>query len=157
VDVLVNSAGITVFKTFLNTTPDEFRDILATNLYGPIVCTKAVLPTMVKRRRGWIFNILSNAAIKTFEGSAAYTAAKAGMHGLGRVLREELRASNVKVINVIPGATDTEMWSPRDRGKHGHRMMKAKSVAETVLSVFHMPDDIVVDEIVLRPMMGDIS
>ncbi len=157
IDVLVNNAGVTVFKTFLATTPQEFKNILTTNLYGQILCTKAVLPSMVKRRSGWIFNILSNAAIKTFEGSAAYTATKAGMHGLGKVLREEVRAYNVKVVNVIPGATETEMWSGGDRKKHGHRMMKAKSVAEAVLSVYQMPDDVVVDEIVLRPMKGDIE
>ena len=157
IDVLVNAAGITVFKTFLATTPDEFKRIVATNLYGQILCLKAVLPSMVKRKRGWIFNILSNAAVKTFEGSSAYTATKAGMRGLGKVLREEMRQFNVKVINVIPGATETQMWSAADRKTYGRRMMRPKSVAEAVLSVYQMPDDVVVDEIVLRPMRGDIG
>ena len=157
VDVLVNNAGITVFKTFLVTTAQEFRNIITTNLLGHILCTKAVLPSMVKRKSGWIINIISNAAIKTFEGSAAYTATKYGMRGLGKVLREEMRSRNVKVVNVIPGATETDMWSTGNRKKHGHRMMRAKSVAEAVLAVYQMPDDIVVDEVVLRPVGGDIG
>ena len=157
IDVLVNSAGITVFKTFSLTTLKEFHDIININLYGHIACIKAVLPSMIKRKRGWIINILSNAAVKTFEGSTAYTATKAGMLGLGRVLREEMRAHNIKVVNVIPGATETAMWSKQDRKLHGRSMMQAKSVAEAVLSIYQMPDDVVVDEIILRPMKGDID
>src|ERR1051325_386550 len=111
IEVLVVCAGITVFKSFLDTSLKEFDAIIATNLRGQIACIKAVLPSMSRRREGWIFNILSNAAIKTFEGSAAYTATKAGMLGLGRVLREELRPRRVKVVNVLPGATETKMWS----------------------------------------------
>ena len=157
VQVLVNNAGITVFKSFLETTLEEFDDIIDTNLEGPITCIKAVLPTMVKRKQGWIFNILSNAAIKTFEGSAAYTATKAGLLGLTKVLREEMRRYNIKVVNVIPGATETEMWSTANRRKYAHRMMKAKSVAEAVLAAYQMPDDVVVDELVIRPIQGDID
>ena len=156
VDTLVNNAGITVFKRFHKTSLKEFSDIITTNLVGHIACIKAVLPAMIKRKSGWIFNILSNAAVKTFEGSSAYTATKAGMLGLGKVLREEMRKSNVKVINVVPGAVETEMWSVADRKKFSHRMMSTKSVAEVVLSVYQMPDEVVVDEIRIRPMLGDI-
>jgi short-subunit dehydrogenase len=157
IEVLVVCAGVTVFKTFLNTSLNEFDAIIATNLRGQIACIKAVLPSMAKRKKGWIFNILSNAAIKTFEGSAAYTATKAGMLGLGRVLREELRPHRIKVVNVLPGATETHMWSAGMRKQHSHRMMKAKSVGEAVLSVYRMPGDLVVDELVIRPLEGDIE
>ena len=157
IDVIVNNAGITVFKSFVNTSLLEFEETIATNLYGQIVCIKAVLPSMIRRKRGWIINIISNAAVKTFEGSTAYTAAKAGMLGLARVLRKEVRKSNIKVVNFLPGPTETRMWSAADRRKFSHRMMKAKSVAEAVLEVFQLPDDVVMDEIVLRPVMGDID
>ena len=157
IDVLVNSAGITVFKSFLETSLKEFSDIIATNLEGQIACIKAALPIMVKRKRGWIFNILSNAAIKTFEGSAAYTATKAGMFGLGKVLREEMKRYKIKVVNVLPGPTETEMWQPNVRKKYSHRMMRAKSVAEAVLACYQMPDDVVVDEMIIRPIQGDIE
>ncbi|HMD14239.1 MAG TPA: SDR family oxidoreductase [Bacteroidota bacterium] len=157
VDVLINNAGITVFKTFLQTSSKEFSDIIKTNLEGQVGCVRAVLPLMVKRQNGWIINILSNAALKTFEASSAYSASKAGMLGFSRVLREEMRQFNVRVVNIIPGATSTAMWSSSDRKKYKHRMMTAKGVAEAVLAVYQMPEDVVTDEILLRPIKGDID
>ena len=157
IDILVNNAGITVFKSFLDTSLSEFHQIVSTNLEGQIACIKAILPSMVKRKKGWIINIHSNAAIKTFKGSAAYTATKAGMHGLSKVLREELRPFRVKVINVLPGATDTAMWSDADRKHFSKRMMTPKGVAEAVLAAYQMPHDVVSEEIVLSPMGGDIE
>jgi len=157
VDVLVNNAGVTVFKTFSSTTLGEFDDIIATNLLGPIACIKAVLPDMMKRKRGSVFNIISNAAVKTFEGSSAYTATKAGMLGLGRVLREEMKENNVRVHNVLPGATETAMWSPSSRKKHASRMMSPAGVAAAVVGAYLLPADVVVDEMVVRPVRGDIG
>ncbi len=157
VDLLVNNAGVTVFKSFLQTSISELNDILATNLCGQILCTKAILPSMVRRRGGWIFNILSTAAVDTFEGSSAYTAAKAGMHGFSKVLREEMRRYNVKVVNVLPGPTETAMWSPSSRKKYSHRMMSATNVAEAVLALYQLPSDVVPEEVVLKPIKGDIG
>jgi len=157
VDVLVTNAGVTVFKSFVETSLAEFNDLISTNLVGHINCIKSVLPAMIRRKHGWIINIISNAAVKTFEESAAYTATKAGMLGVGRVLREEMREHGVKVVNVIPGAIDTTIWSPRVRERYGERMMQAKSVAEAVVAAYTMPGDVVVDEIVLRPLLGDLS
>ena len=155
--MLVNNAGVTVFKDFLHTSLKSFDTIVATNLRGPILCIKQVLPKMVRRRSGWIINVLSNAAVRIFEDSAAYTASKAGLLGFSRVLREETRKSNIKIINVMPGATETGMWSPADRKNYRHRMMKAKSVAETIVTVYQMPPDVVADEMILRPVEGDID
>ncbi len=157
IDVLINNAGVTVFRSVLGTTLRDMDEVLRTTLRGPIACVKSVLPSMVSRRSGCIVNILSNAAVKTFEDSAVYTAAKAGLLGFARVLREELRRSNVRVVNVLPGATETGMWSRSDRRRYGKRMMRPRSVAEAVLAVVQMPPDLVVDEILLRPMLGDIG
>ena len=157
VDVLVNNAGITAFKSIVKTSAKEFQEIISVNLISQILCTKAVLNDMVKRKSGLIFNILSRAAIKTFEDSGAYTASKAGMHGFGKVLRQELRSSGIRVTNVLPGPTETDMWSTGARKKFGHRMMKASSVAEAIVAVYMLPADVVVDDIMLRPMLGDID
>jgi 3-oxoacyl-[acyl-carrier protein] reductase len=157
VDILVNNAGITVFKSFLSTTQDEFQDILHTNLLGQVAAIRSVLPSMVRRRAGLIINILSTASVKTFQGSAAYTAAKAGMHGLSKVLREEVRKDNVRIINVMPGPTATEMWSRGDRRKYASRMMTAKDVAETVLALYTVPSRVVPEEVMLSPIRGDIA
>ncbi len=157
VDVLVNNAGITAFKSFLNTPAREFESIIVTNLLAQAEAIRAVLPGMARRREGWIFNIITTAAIKTFRDSSAYTASKAGMLALANVLREEMKSSNVKIVNIVPGPTDTEMWSRSTRRRLGNRMMRAASVAEAVLAAYQMPDDVVVDQIVVRPMMGDVE
>jgi short-subunit dehydrogenase len=145
VDVLVNNAGISSFKPFLDTTMKEFEAIIATNLLGSIACTKEVLPDMAERKSGWIFNIVSMVARKTYEASSAYTASKEGLLGLGKVLREELRQYNIKVVNVLPGATETDIWHPKVREKYANRMMKPKSVAAAIVAIYQMPPDLVVD------------
>ena len=157
IDVLVNNAGVSVFKSFLETSLTEFHQIIATNLEGQITCLKAVLPSMARRKKGWVINIHSTAAVATFTGSAAYTATKAGMHALSKVLREEMRPYGIKIVNVLPGATDTAMWSAEDRKRFARRMMTAKSVAESVLAAYQMPHDLVVEELVVRPRQGDIG
>ena len=157
VDVLVNNAGITVFKSFLSTSEREFADIVTTNLLGPVYAIKSVLPSMVKRKSGWIINTLSTASRLTFEGSSAYTASKAGLHGLSKVLREELRKSRVRVVDVLPGPTSTAMWSAADRRRHGARMMSPASIGEIVLALYQFPPDAVPEEVFLRPMDGDLS
>ncbi|MBI5022306.1 MAG: SDR family oxidoreductase [Ignavibacteriales bacterium] len=157
VDVLINNAGITSFKSISETSIKEIDAILKTNLLGHIACIKSVLPSMIERKGGSIFNIISMVAVKMYENSGAYTASKSGMLGFGKVLREEVRNLNIKVVNVIPGATDTEIWNKKIREKYSDRMMKAKSVAEAILSVYQMPDDVVIDELVIRPITGDIN
>jgi short-subunit dehydrogenase len=157
VDILINNAGISSFKSFLETPFKNFEKIIQTNLIGSAFMVKAVLPAMIKKKEGWIFNVISMVALKTYENSSAYTASKSGLLGFGKVIREELKEYNIKVINVIPGATATDIWHPKLREKYGFRMMKPKSVAEAILSVYQMPDDVVVDELVVRPILGDLS
>jgi short-subunit dehydrogenase len=157
VDVLVNNAGVTVFKSFDKTSLKEFEQILSINLSGTIHAIKTVLPHMRKKKGGWIVNILSTAALKTFTDSSAYSISKTGIRTLGNVLREEVRHLQIKVTNVYPGPTDTAMWSEGDRRKFRSRMMTAKSVAETVLALYRLPPDVVVEEIVLCPIEGDID
>ncbi len=157
VDVLVNNGGITVFKSFAGTSMRELDAIVHTNLIGPAACIKAVLPHMMRRRSGCIINVLSTAAVKIFTGSSAYTASKAGLYGLSNVLREELRPRNIRVLNVLPGATATDMWGSASRRRHGSRMMRPRSVAEAVVAAYELPPDVVAEEILMRPIGGDIG
>ncbi len=157
IDVLVNSAGITSFRSFRKTEAEDFKKIISINLLGPVNAIRAVLPMMFKRRKGWIVNILSTAATTTFQNSSAYSASKAALHALGDVLREEVRSSNIKITNVIPGATDTAMWPSRLRRKHRSKMMNPKSLAEAIVTLYQLPKDVVVEEITLRPIHGDIK
>jgi short-subunit dehydrogenase len=157
VDIVVNNAGLTSFRSFLETPDYLVQGIVGTNLIGPLLLLKEVLPYMVERKKGWIFNIISMAARNIYQGSSVYTASKAGLLGFGNVIREELRDHGIRIINIIPGATETQMWHPKVREKHAWRMMKAKSVAEAILAAYQMPDDAIAEEIVVRPILGDLN
>lgn len=156
VDVLVNNAGVTVFETFEKSTLKDFDAIVDTNLRGYFLCTKAVLTSMLKRRKGHIINIHSVAARDTFYNSSVYSAAKAGALAMSRCLRHEVRKKGVRVVDVLPGAVETDMWSRSARKKYHQKMMQPEDVADAVVSVYCQPQRMTTDEIVLRPVEGDL-
>jgi NADP-dependent 3-hydroxy acid dehydrogenase YdfG len=156
VDVLVNNAGVTFFKTFEKTTVKDFDHVMATNLRGVFLCTKSVLPAMVSRGNGFIINILSVSATTTFKNSSAYAATKAGVLALSRSLRAEVRKRGVRVIDILPGAVETEMWNRDERKKYHNKMMQPEDVAEVVVSVIRQPKRVLTEEIVIRPVEGDL-
>jgi 3-oxoacyl-[acyl-carrier protein] reductase len=155
VHVLVNNAGVTVFKKFERTTVDEFDSILTTNLRGYFLCTQAVLPSMLAAKKGHIINIHSVSAVTTFENSSVYAASKAGALAMTRGLRAEVRRRGVRVIDILPGAVETAMWSPANREKFGPGMMQPDDIADVVVSLYCQPERLTTDEIVLRPVDGD--
>ncbi len=112
-DALVNSAGITAFKYAAETSIEEFEGIIKTNLLGSVYAIHSVLPVDDYRKSGTILNISSVAAIKVLKGSSIYSASKAGLLQYSRVLREEVREHNIKVIDVLPGATETPIWDEK--------------------------------------------
>lgn len=156
IDVLVNNAGITTFKSFMDTKPPEFDDIMDTNLRGSYLASRAVLPLMMKKRRGHIINVLSVAAKTVFTNSMAYSASKAAQLAMFNVLRAEMRKFNVKVSNIMPGATDTAMWSPASRQKYQARMMTPREVADIVVHVANQPKKVVIEDVVIKPIKGDL-
>ncbi len=156
VDVLVNNAGISVFKSFIDTPLEEFDAILGTNFRGAIIATKAVLPSMTEQKSGYIFNIISITARKLFTYSAAYAASKASLATAMDVLREELRGTGVKVINIIPGATDTAIWPQKIREKYRARMLQPYIIADAILTAYHQPPEASMEEIIIRPPGGDL-
>jgi 3-oxoacyl-[acyl-carrier protein] reductase len=156
VDVLVNNAGVTYFKSFEKTTVKDFDHVLATNLRGVFLCTKSVLPSMLRRRNGFIINILSVSATTTFKNSSAYAASKAGVLALSRSLRAEVRKNGISVIDILPGAVETEMWDRNERKKYHNKMMQPEDIAEVVVSVVRQPKRVLTEEIVIRPVEGDL-
>jgi len=156
IDVLVNNAGVTVFESFEKTTVKEFDSIIATNLRGYFLCTKVVLPTMIKQKKGHIINIHSVSANTIFYNSSAYSASKAGSLALSRCLRQEVRKKGIRVIDVLPGAVETEMWNRSVRKKNHNKMIQPEDVADAVVSIYCQPQRMVTDEIILRPVEGDL-
>lgn len=156
IDVVVHSAGVTVFKKFLRTSSREFERVVQTNLLGTMFVTKAVLPEMVRRRRGLIVNIASYAVKTVYTGSSAYSASKAGTVAMMNSLREEIRNRRVRVMNVYPGAVRTPMWPVSLQRKHGTVMMEPKEIAKIVCDAIMQPPHLTVEELVIRPAIGDL-
>jgi 3-oxoacyl-[acyl-carrier protein] reductase len=154
---LINNAGITSFKNASDNSVNEINDIINTNLLGSIYSIKSVLPTFIKNESGTIINILSVVVDKTFTRSSAYAASKMGLLGYSNSVREEVRKHNIRVINVIPGATETTMWSQEIRKEKGDLMMSAESIARIIVSAYLQKDNLVTEEIMLRPITGDLA
>jgi 3-oxoacyl-[acyl-carrier protein] reductase len=156
ISTLVHCAGISPFTTFTETSVAEFDEVIQVNLKGAFLCSKAVLPAMYLRHRGTIVMMLSIASEKAFKGGAAYVASKFALRGFTDSLREEARKQGVRVIALLPGAVETELWGSEEREKYHERMMQPEDIATAVLDAVEMEDRALVEEIRMRPIGGDL-
>jgi NADP-dependent 3-hydroxy acid dehydrogenase YdfG len=154
VDVLINNAGKYFGASFLSTTVADFDGMIAANLRSLFLVTRAFAPAMARRRRGDIFNMGSIAGITGLPGASAYCAAKFGVAGISKAMRAEFKPKGVRVCCVHPGATVSPSW--KGSGVPASRMMPAEDVAEAFLSLYKMTRRTVVEEIILRPQLGDL-
>jgi NAD(P)-dependent dehydrogenase (short-subunit alcohol dehydrogenase family) len=155
VDVLVNNAGKFAGAPFTEMSVADFDGMIAANLRSVFLVSRAFAPGMIARGRGDIFNLSSIAGLQAYPGGAGYCAAKFGVTGLSKVMRAELRDKGVRVCCVHPGATWTPSWA--GSGLAEERMMPAGDVARAFLDVYRLGRNTVVEEIVLRPQLGDIA
>lgn len=156
VDCVINNAGITSFTPAEDDSIDDVYKIIQTNLIGAISVIQNILPHFKKRGGGTIINVLSVAAQKIFKNSSIYSASKAGLQVYSNVLREEVRKYNIKVINVLPGATRTPIWSAEMLTDYASKMMSPEDIAELIYKIYKNDSNLVAEEIVLRPIGGDL-
>ncbi|MDR0926467.1 MAG: SDR family oxidoreductase [Ignavibacteria bacterium] len=154
-DILINNAGYYHANAFLEITEEEFDKLIGTNLKGVFNTTRCVLPAMMEAGGGAVINICSIAALKEFKYATIYSAAKAGMLAMMNTLREEVRSHNIKIINIIPGATATPIWSPKILDRHKHSMCSAADVANTIIAALKLcnTDTAMIEEIVVTPQI----
>ena len=154
VDVLINNAGKFAPSEFLALSVEDFDAMVAANLRSLFLVSRAIVPGMVARGRGDVFNMSSVAGLQAYPGGAAYCAAKFGVTGLSKVMRHELKAKGVRVCTVYPGATVSPSWE--GSGADWERMMPTADVARAFFDVYRLSRKTVVEEIVLRPQGGDL-
>jgi NAD(P)-dependent dehydrogenase (short-subunit alcohol dehydrogenase family) len=155
VDILVNNAGIGHPSLPVAKLPyNVWKNVIDTNLTGTFLVTREILPLM--RRGGAIVNNLSIAATQVFADSSAYNASKHGALGLTNTLREELRAKGIRVIALLPGATDTEIWNTLWPEATRKKMMSAETVARALLSALLLPENSTVEELRILPTAGTL-
>lgn len=153
-DVLINNAGLFFGAPFLEMKLADFDSQISTNLRSVFLVSKAFVPGMVKRGRGDVFNMSSIAGFQAYPNGTAYSAAKYGVAGLSAVIRAELKDKGIRVCCVHPGATWTPSWSKS--GIKKTRIMPAEDIARAILDVYRLSRHTVVEEIVLRPQLGDV-
>jgi len=154
-DILINNAGIGHVNREIGELPyPTWCEVIETNLTGMFLVTQAALAVM--RRGGTIVDNLSIAAERVFPGSAAYNASKHGALGFTDTLREELRPKGIRVISLLPGATDTAIWETLWPKAPRRKMMSADTVARTVVNALLLPENSTVEKLVLMPTAGTL-
>src|SRR6267378_7696617 len=154
-DILINNAGIGhPNRTVVDLPYPTWMEVIDTNLNGLFLMTQAALAVM--KRGGTIVNNLSIAAERVFRGSAAYNASKHGALGFTNTLREELRPKGIRVIALMPGATDTAIWDTLWPKAPRRKMMSAETVARTVVDALRLPENATVEKIVVMPSSGTL-
>jgi len=154
-DILINNAGIGHPNLVVGELPyPTWMEVIDTNLNGLFLMTQASLAVM--KRGSTIVNNLSISAERVFPGLAAYTASKHGALGFTDTLREELRPKGIRVIALMPGATDTAIWSAIWPTAPRRKMMSAETVAHTVVNALLLPENTTVERIVVMPSVGTL-
>jgi NAD(P)-dependent dehydrogenase (short-subunit alcohol dehydrogenase family) len=150
VDILVNNAGIGIFAPVEEMSPEDFRAILETNLFGVFYCCHEVIPRMKQRGGGYIINISSLAGVNPHPRMAAYNASKFGLNGFSEALMQEVRHDGIKVSYIMPGSVNTEFGgdSPTDDKKW---QLQPEDIARVVIDLLQHDDRSLVSRVEIRP------
>ena len=154
VEVLVNNAGYFVAGDISSEPDGNLESMIAANLYSAYHTTRGLAPGMKRSRAGHIFNMCSIASFQAYENGGSYAISKFALLGFSKCLREELKDHRIRVTAVMPGATRTRSWE--GAGLPDERFIPAEDIASTIYSVWLLSERSVVEEIVIRPMEGDI-
>lgn len=153
-DILVNNAGYFIPGTIYNEEEGTLQKMMNVNLNSAYYLTRALLPAMMERKRGHIFNICSIASFKPMADVGSYGISKFALYGFTKHLREEMKPYEIKVTAVLPGATYTSSWEGSDI--EPGRILEADDVAKMVFASSQLSAAAVVEDIILRPQLGDL-
>lgn len=153
-DVLVNNAGLFLPGKISEEREGSLETMLETNLYSAYHLTRALLPLMIPQGRGHIFNLCSIASFMAYPNGGSYSISKFALLGFSKVLREELKTKGLKVTAIMPGAAWSDSWAGADLPYE--RLMEATDVAKAIWGCYDMSDAAVVEELIIRPQLGDL-
>jgi NAD(P)-dependent dehydrogenase (short-subunit alcohol dehydrogenase family) len=153
-DLLVNNAGIAIVKPFAEITPIEWEQTLGVNVTAPFLLTQHFAPRMPPGAS--IVNILSIAAKTGFPNWSAYCMSKFAIEGFFQSVREELREHKIRVINIYPAATDTDIWNGIEGDWPRRKMISAEQVASAVAYALSRPSEVAVENITISSAVGNL-
>ncbi len=154
IDVLVNNAGIYLPGSAFGEDDGMLEKLMEVNMYSAYHLTRMILPGMISAGSGHIFNICSIASIQAYPNGGAYSISKYALYGFSKNLREEMKPHGIKVTHVLPGAAFTDSWN--GSGIDPKRIMEAADVAQMVYAAAQLSPQACVEEIILRPQLGDL-
>lgn len=154
VEVLVNNAGRFLPGTFHEEPEGTLETMIETNLYSAYHLTRGLLGGMMAQKKGYIVNVCSTASLTAYPNGGSYSVSKFALLGFTKTLRQEVMSHGIRVTAVLPGATLTDSWAGTDLPPE--RFMKSEDVAALIWASFSLSAGAVVEEILLRPLLGDI-
>jgi short-subunit dehydrogenase len=153
-DILINNAGTFQPGRVIDEPEDQLENMLQVNLLSAYHLTRVLLPSMMKRKSGHIFNISSIAALQAYPNGGSYSISKFALTGFSKNLREELKPYSIKVTCIYPGAVYTDSWA--GSGVKPDRIIKPSDIADTILQISKLSHQALVEELVIRPLAGDL-
>jgi short-subunit dehydrogenase len=153
-DILINNAGIFEPGRVIDEPEGQMEKMMNTNFLSAYYVTRVLLPSMMERKSGHIFNMSSIAALQAYPNGGSYSVSKFALTGFSKNLREELKPYSIKVTCVYPGAVYTDSWAAA--GISAGRIMKATDIADTVVQISKLSPQAVVEDLVIRPLLGDL-
>lgn len=153
-DILVNNAGLFEPGSVHNEPDGLLENQLAINVESAYHLTRALLPKMMERKSGHIFNMCSIASLHAYHNGGSYSISKYAMHGFSKNLREEMKTFNIKVTAIHPGAVLTDSWEGYDNS--AKRIMEAEDIAKMIFACTNLSVAACVEDIVIRPQLGDL-
>ncbi len=154
IDALINNAGMYIGGTIAAEAEGTLEQMMNTNLYSAYYTTRALLPHMMHRQQGHIINICSIAGLQAYQNGGSYSISKFAMVGFSKNLREEMKPHNVKVSTINPGATMSNSWAGSEIDPR--RIMEANDIAEAIWMMLNLAPQSVVEDITMRPQLGDL-
>lgn len=153
-DILVNNAGLFEPGSVHSEPEGLLESQLSVNLFSAYHLTRTLLPAMMIRKQGHIFNMCSIASLHAYANGGAYSISKFALYGFSKNLREELKPFGIKVTSVHPGAVLTDSWGDYDNSSN--RIMEAADIAKMVWAASSLSVQACVEDIVIRPQLGDL-
>jgi short-subunit dehydrogenase len=153
-DILINNAGTFQPGRVVDEPDGQLENMLQVNLFSAYHLTRVLVPSMITRKKGHIFNISSVAALQAYPNGGSYSISKFALTGFSKNLRDELKPYSIKVTCIYPGAVFTDSWA--DSGVKPDRIMKPSDIANMVVQISKLSPQALVEELIIRPLAGDL-
>jgi short-subunit dehydrogenase len=154
-DILVNNAGIYLPGPLENEPEGQIERLMAVNVFSAYHLTRSLLASIKEKGSGHIFNICSTASHSAYDNGGSYSITKHALLGFNKNLREELKSTGIRVTSISPGPTWTASWEGFEAPEN--RFMQASDIADILYAAYQLSPQAVVEDIVLRPQLGDLT